>query len=162
MNTSPTNNVQLTFEQLQQIDMFEKRLGNLQNEVNLAVKQLSVARTDCDRIFKEKEYQEKILTSLIGDVNNAKSELVIVISSLESNKVELSKTVESHRELHEELSKREVTVQKKESNLDSKLKEHESLTKVFNSQSKQLEQDRNAVEAAQEAFVTATKYITWK
>lgn len=68
MIDQPNANVQLTFEQLQQIDTTQKRLTNIQNEVFAAEKLLSEIRNDIERITKEKDYQQGILDGLNSDI----------------------------------------------------------------------------------------------
>ena len=71
MQTSPNENVKLTFEQMQQIDVVEKRLANLQIEVSLATKLLTETRLDSERLTKERIYQNGLLSDLLRKVEEA-------------------------------------------------------------------------------------------
>jgi hypothetical protein len=68
MIDTPNENVKLTFDQLQAIDVTEKRLANLESEVNIATKSLRVAKLDADRATKENIYQNELLAIVTAQV----------------------------------------------------------------------------------------------
>lgn len=64
----PESNAKLTFDQLQAIDVTQKRLANLESEVNIATKSLKVAKLDADRATKENLYQNELLGIVTAQV----------------------------------------------------------------------------------------------
>lgn len=64
----PEPNAKLTFDQLQAIDVTQKRLANLESEVNIATKSLKVAKLDADRATKENLYQNELLGIVTAQV----------------------------------------------------------------------------------------------
>lgn len=103
----PNKNVQLTFEQLQQINVVENRLGNLQNEIALAVKLLPETRNDLEQATKNKLYQEELLAIVSVKVSEKQS------ISTNLDEVILEKRVELNQ-LLSEISTKKSLFDKKE------------------------------------------------
>lgn len=161
MIDTPTDNVKLTFEQMQQIDVVEKRLVVLKNEITISQNLLMGTRMETDRATKEREYQEELLSNLqsqVEDFSNKKDALVLDInSSIEINdklKLETTKmNEENHRKISEIVS-RENELKIKEENFNKRMED-------FNIKSSQLLEDQLSIKTAKDAFLKATEAVVW-
>lgn len=86
MNTAPSENVVLSSAQLNQINTVERKLTNLSNEVTIGKKELLATSNDLERITKEKEYQQELLTIVSAQLVEAQS----VVDKLNESKLVLS------------------------------------------------------------------------
>ncbi len=75
MTEQPVANVKLTLEQLQQIDLVETRMANLQSELKNGYRDLNILTNDTQRITKEREYQQELLTGLSQQVKDAQAKV---------------------------------------------------------------------------------------
>ena len=75
IDNNQTSNATLTFDQLQAIDVAQKRLSNLESEIVNAAKVLKGTKMECDRAVKEKTYQEELLGTLTIQTVEAKKQL---------------------------------------------------------------------------------------
>lgn len=64
----PTENVKLSFEQLQAEDVAKKRLANLESEISIATRNLKILKGDTDRATKENIYQNEMLSTVCDQV----------------------------------------------------------------------------------------------
>lgn len=90
MIETPTENVKLTFEQLQQIDVTQKRLAQLESEITIATKTLRGTKLEADRATKENAYQQELLMKISTQVDAKKKELEELNSVYTQTKSELS------------------------------------------------------------------------
>lgn len=162
MIDSPTENVKLTFEQLQQIDVVEKRLSNLQSEIANANKILKGTKSECDRALKEKLYQEELAFNLASQIkelttsrDNLAKEITLSTQALEDTKKTSKDLSESNYAKTDELLKREQKISQSET-------EHLLKVEDFNNKYNQLLDDKNAISTAKEAFLKAIETVTWK
>jgi len=140
MLNQETENVKLDFEQLQKIDVVQKRLANLESEINIASKNLTALKKDTDRIYKEKTYQEELLADLTSKTDDKKLQSSKLDESITEHTAMLNKIIEEYKEHKEKIttekiesSNREEMISKKEAELDEKSKElNEKLVEYTN------------------------------
>ena len=145
-NTS-TSNPTLTFDQLQAIDVAQKRLAVLESEIVNAQKVLKGTKMEADRATKENIYQNDLLVEVSSKVETKQKEL----EDLKTNFLEISynlddlnkeikeKTkVQADKELElnnreNDISSKETTLQLKENKLASEQNTLEENLLSFNS-----------------------------
>jgi len=76
MIDTPTDNVKLSFDQLQAIDFTQKKLANLESEIKIANKNLKIVITDCDKVIKEKAYREEQLETQLMPLKLRKKNMI--------------------------------------------------------------------------------------
>lgn len=125
MIDTPSNNPKLSFEQLQAIDITQKRLAVLESEINNASKVLKGTKVECDNAVKENKYQQEQLITIITQVDNKKKELSDLVVNCEENSSKL-KTLndEIKNKTTKQLEIEELNSQKAQK-LDSMIKEEQ-------------------------------------
>ena len=143
MINSPTENVKLTFEQLQQIDVVQKQLANLQSEINIASKSLNVLKKDCDKVTKERIYQEELLSNLTVDVKKVEDRLGELTKERDTAIAQLDKAREETTKLNSSNCKKDLELKDRENKLQKEEEDLEKKVADFNIKSNQLlkEQD---------------------
>lgn len=161
MIDTPTENVALTFEQMQQIDVVQKKLSNIQNEIVLASKLLNQTKLECQNVTKEKVYQEELLDTLkikVSEIKNIHEDL--------NGKVELSKnTLEENNRKSKEIiqlyESKSIELKDKEEFLNIKIENHTKNVEEFKKESKNLLEEKKLVDNAKSIFSKALESITW-
>lgn len=161
MTESPHSNVQLTHEQMQQIDTVQIRLSNIQNEISIHNKLLTGLKSDVEAAIKEKTYQEGLATDALTKAEFAQKDLEevnikVATAQAIADTLQLNNTSaqDSFIEKSKELTDRESALSQSEENFAKKV---EDLT----TQSNQLLEDQLAVKTAKEAFLKASETIKW-
>lgn len=127
MITQETDNVKLTFDQLQAIDTAQKRLAVIESEITNAQKVLKGTKMESDRAVKELAYHEELLADLTAKTEAKNKELIDVKENLNTasekcdalNKEIKEKEAEQFKKTVE-LDEREATIAKKEKELSEK------------------------------------------
>lgn len=86
MINSSDKNPELTFDQLQAMDVVQKRLSNLETEISIAQKNLLIEKKEVVKATKEREYQEELLGKLNAEIpllEEKKEKLEIAIKEME-------------------------------------------------------------------------------
>ena len=78
INNNENKNVQLTLEQMRQIEETEKRLSSLEGQISAANKNLRVLTTDCTRYEREREALKTSLASVSEELKKKNVELASV------------------------------------------------------------------------------------
>jgi len=114
MIETPNENVKLSFDQMQAIDLTQKRLSILESEIAVCQKVLRGTKLESDRAIKEKAYQNELLDS----VNKQLSEKQSILSKLDeeilvksNEKAQLLSYVANNKDAQE---KREMELKDKE------------------------------------------------
>lgn len=161
MITSSDKNVELTFEQLQQIDVAQKQLANIQSEVSLATKNLGVLGKDCDKVTKERIWQEELLANLNTEVAKKSAELermnseIATVDALLKDNTEKAKTVGNSNEI------KRTELKQIEAELLSAKSKHEEAIISFDKQNTQLQKEIASVQKAKDAFSKAIEAVEW-
>lgn len=161
MIDSPNENVKLTFEQLQQIDVVEKQLANLQSEIVNANKILKGTKMEADRATKEKIYQEQLLEDVkiqVEGFNNKKNEL---INDINNATTELNKIKKETTELNKQNYDQKTELDTKIKQFDEDTLEYNKKVEDFNIQSGKLLEDQLSIKTAKDAFLKATETVIW-
>lgn len=139
------DNVKLTFDQLQAIDVVEKRLGNLQSEINIATKNLTALKKDTDRIYKEKTYQEELLANLTKQTEDKTKEISDLKANITEHTAMLNNVLAEYKDHTEKIAtgkadhsaredmilKKETELAEKSEELNGKLTEHQNNVSDF-------------------------------
>ena len=162
MIETSTGNVRLTMENLQQLAEVEGRLSNLQNEISLATKNLSVINKDVIKAVKEREYQQELITKFT-DIATQKG---IELESLKNSVAELSKQSENLNQeailIKETHSKKEINLEERENTLKFKEEDQKKNEDDFKVGLLKLKEDRKSLDVVKSAFQEAVKLVTWK
>lgn len=161
LENSPQN-VKLTFDQLQQIDVAEKRLAHLQIEVSLATKLLTETRLDCEKVTKEKIYQEGLLADINSQLSSATLKHDKLLEDIKASEGILNSNTEKSVTIGLANEKKEKDLNERESKIIEREIEHSKKEKDFITNSNNLSKEKSLVENAKGAFLKATESITWK
>lgn len=89
MLNQPEANPKLTFEQLQAIDVAEKKLANLHREIDISTKDLRVLSLDINKAIKERAYQEDLMAGLAPQIEEKKTVIAKLDTEIDTKSVEL-------------------------------------------------------------------------
>lgn len=142
-------NVKLTTEQLIQIDIFEKRLGNLRNEIGTLSSQISALRNDNERMSKEKVYMEGI----VKELEAKKAELE---KGNESIKTQIENSQNDLANQLAEAQKIKSAQAETQSKLDSQKADLKAQQKLIDSDRKEL--DKKIAKFAEDKALLDSKY----
>lgn len=161
MIDTPNDNVKLTLEQMQQIDVVEKRLAVLKNEITISQNLLMGTRMEIDRATKEKEYQEELLFSLQNQVEDFSNKKDILINEINSSIEINDKLKEESAKINNENYIKISEINSRQSELESKEENFNKRMEDFNIKSSQLLEDQLSIKTAKDAFLKATEAVTW-
>lgn len=161
MIDTPNDNVKLTLEQMQQIDVVEKRLAVLKNEITISQNLLMGTRMEIDRATKEKEYQEELLSSLQNQVEDFSNKKDILINEINSSIEINDKLKEESAKINNENYIKISEINSRQSELESKEENFNKRMEDFNIKSSQLLEDQLSIKTAKDAFLKATEAVTW-
>ena len=161
MITEPSKNVELTFEQLQQIDTVQTRLKNLESEIAIATRNLGIVNKDVVKATKEREYQESLIAGLEKSLadkqashESLKQQLSDTANTLSKHQDEIVSINKKHTDKASELDARETVISKSEEEIATRL----NALKV--EENKQQE-ERVKLDTALKSFSEATKTVVW-
>jgi hypothetical protein len=128
------DNPKLTFDQLQAIDVVEKRLANLESEVNIATKSLRIAKLDADRATKENIYQNELLAIVSAQVIEKQTKATALDEEIIAKSTQLSEIQSQFVEITNKKTAQEMELKEKEDKASAKelelTKKEEVLNKV--------------------------------
>lgn len=162
MITAPSESMPLSLAQLKQLDVFEKRLANLQEEVASTRKELIAIREETKIAVKERDYQQELLVADKERTAEAEANLGLVKDQVLRVEKEFSSKVEAMDLLGIENKKKASELAEREKVLTSSEEEYGKRLAKFNVESKQLSEDKIAMQASMEAFLRAIESVTWK
>lgn len=161
MIDTPSDNIKLTFEQMQQIDVVEKRLAVLKNEITISQNLLIGTRMEMDRATKEKEYQEELLSNLQTQVEDFSKKKDILINEINSSIETNDKLKEESTKINNENYIKISEINSRQSDLESKEENFNKRMEDFNIKSSQLLEDQLSIKTAKDAFLKATEAVIW-
>lgn len=153
-------NVKLTFEQLQQIDVTQKRLANLANEVNIASKKLNEERALCERVTKERMYQEELLADLTAKVGELKSHHFELNGHVQVSSELLVTNTQKAQEIATMSEQKLMELKEREDKLTSDERDFVEKKKEFNADFNKLSEDKVLVQSAKNVIKNAIESIT--
>lgn len=130
MINNEENNLKLTHEQLEAIDLANQRLSVIQTETAIATKALNSMRIESQTALKDKTYQEEQLTITIALVATNTSRVNQLNEQIEIKVNELASITQNIAVKADELTLRETSILEKEESLnklDIRLKDLEKL-----------------------------------
>lgn len=151
---TPIQNVQLTVEQLHQIEETKKRLAILESEISNATKVLRSTKIEFETAVKDKTYQEELLATVTSQVKNKQLEMTELDEEIlkksanlneiktetESYKSEKEKSIMTLNDKEDSVSSREEKVTEKEKSVVKSKLIHEDIVKEFNQKVSQLKE----------------------
>lgn len=162
MITSPENNVQLTDVQKKQLEVFQSRLSNLQNEIILATNNISVLKNDTLTVLKDKEYHTNILSEIKKDIEKA-NETLDTLTSQNGELIKTKNVIEQENEAKSCLyANKELELVSRENVFTAKETAHANKVEEFNKSSIKLSEDKLIVKNAKEAILKAIEKVNWK
>lgn len=135
-SSEPT--IKLQIEQLQQLEVFQKRLANLESEVGIAQKTLLATKKDSERAVADRKYQEEQLATTTKAFEMAKTNLASLQSThlatsatLDKINAEITDKTKVSLAKDKELADREAKVVAKESEIEALESQLSEKTKSF-------------------------------
>lgn len=156
MYNPPTENITLTIEQL------TNRVGNLQREVAQEIENLTVVRNDCERVTKEKEYQQELLTDISSRLETSKEEFAMLQTELQEAKNEFNSILTKGKVVESQNQEKSQALSDREDKLSLAEEEYNLRVKDLNTAQSALALEKLTVEKAKEAFVNAANTVSWK
>lgn len=146
MITTPETTIKLSDDQTAQLETYQLRLANLQNEISVHNKILSALKNDNARLAQEKEDTLKSVSKAITDLGEIQTKLAIaqethgtLSASLVETQKDLATKVTANelkgmelKNKEDSLTKQEFDLNVKESIVNKKMAEHESYKTDFN------------------------------
>ena len=157
----PNENIKLSLEQLQQIDIVQKRLSVLESEITNANKVLKGTKMEIDRVVKEKAYQEELLAKLLENTKKAKIEYEELLSNVKISKKILLDNQEKSRVISSSIDNKSQDISKREKQLIVNEKSHDKNVSDFNQKNEKFLKDRSSLEKAQSILLEAIKSVSW-
>ena len=161
MIETPTENVKLTFEQLQQLDVVQKRLAVLESEMAIATKLLKGTRLEGDRALKEKIYQEELLATVKEKIEKAQKDLDSLVVRVAESSVVLNEKRAESEDIHIAAQQTLGVLNDREDRLAKAEKEYEQKNKELNNKIKDFLTEKSTVEEAKKAFKKAVEFVKW-
>lgn len=129
MINTPSNNIILSIEEQNRVNFLENRLKNFQDEITIAKKQLEDTRIECDKVTKERIYQEELITKaeiklypLVTKVGELEKEIVDKTDELDHLLNEIHTKIVGQETKNTELKDREEKIESQERDLTSREK----------------------------------------
>jgi chromosome segregation ATPase len=160
MIESTDKNTTLTFEQLQQIDISQKRLAVLQSETEIATKTLRGVKSDLDRATKEKDYQEEQLATLTEQIEKKKTELDFLTKEVISGQTSLTELTEKTAVLISEQTIKTDDLNAREKSLVSAENLNQASVENFNKYNELLK-EKEKVDTAKQVISKAIETAVW-
>lgn len=161
MLNSPESNVKFTDEQIRQLEMFKWELNNLQAEVSIAQKHLSILKQENVKALELKKSLEPNIENLNQEIDALTSKKVEMKDEITKSAAKLSE----HQNIHSELTKVHQTKQEELEVRESKIKEvelmQEEKQKELFVKNAELLTEREAIEKARIAFKVASESVVW-
>lgn len=161
MIDSPNENVKLTFEQMQQIDIVQKRLSVLESEITSATKILKGTKSECDRAVKEKLYQEELLANIKEVVEQFTVKKDNLVLEIISHTTEIDNLKEKTTQLNKENYDKESDIIARTKDLDNAEYNFNQKVQDFSTKTNQLLEDQLSIKTAKDAFLKATETVSW-
>lgn len=162
MLNAPNKNVELTFDQLQQLDVFQKRLTVLESNISAMTRDLNIVNKEVIKATKEREYQESLLADVSAKISTKQQEFNSLEASVLQVKESISLFQKEETEMRKTLTKKELELSERHESMllaERKLTEQQQ---EFNTESQRQTEEREKLEIAYDAFSIALKTITWK
>lgn len=156
---TPNGNVELTFEQLQQIATVKDRVTKLETEINLAATKLTQTRKELEVATKAKEYEEGLLAEVTSQKESVIKQLQVSKEELETAKDTVLITTQKANEL---MASAEIRDTKSKNELDKlKLDQEVHLKNIeaFQAKNNKFEQEKFEVSKARKILETAINNI---
>lgn len=155
----PSDNVALTFEQLQQVNVAETRLAKVQSEVLTATEIRNDLQIESIQLEKDRTYQAGELEKIDAKISDAETRLA-----------SLEKSIIACAEAAEKIQKYASDAQTKSDVLDEKIREKEqdialrtatlaASEEVYSKKSADLEHSKEKIEKIKELFKTVLQSV---
>ena len=154
-------NVELTFEQLQQIDVHKKILANLESEVLSAQKVLAGTKLECERAIKDLAYRNDLLSEIEPKIKSKRDELQELNRMVGEINAVKEKQEEEIRTANKIMSDKEQELRERDAKLSISEQEHNKKVEEHNKKSDELSKHKEMVETAKNAFLKATETVKW-
>ena len=154
-------NVELTFEQLQQIDVHKKILANLESEVLNAQKVLAGTKLECERAIKDLAYRNDLLAEIEPKIESKRDELQELNRMVGEINAVKEKQEEEIRTANKIMSDKEQELRERDAKLSISEQEHNKKVEEHNKKSDELSRHSELVENAKSAFLKATETVKW-
>lgn len=155
MINTPSEGIVLNVEQQNQVNVLERRLHNLREEITVAKKELVELRDECEKINKERDYRAELLESVTEKTAQGEKDLAILLASTKDAQTSLEKLFEQdkktrdyHKMKEDELGGRETKLSLAEDEHDKKYTQlHQNIDKLI--------EDQKLVRAARDTLAKA-------
>lgn len=162
MLTNEEENPKFTKEETTQINEAQRRLHVLENEISIATKNLSVTKKDAEKAYKEKIYQENLLSETKDKVRQASEFLNELLDQIRESKEILEKNTELAQKINTENEEKSNLLNQKEKELFDFESDLKSKSEDYNIKLSELSKEQVSISTAKYAFLKATETVTWK
>ncbi len=158
----PDKNMELTFEQLEQLDAFNIRLSKLEHNIRTSSKELNILSKEVIKATREREYQEELHTELLEKIKIKQAEFSSLEKSVLQMETSIANTRKEEGSIKESLAKEKAELDDRDQNIVSAEQELSKKQEAFRVENTKQIEDRKLLDNAFEAFSEALKKITWK
>jgi len=162
MINSSDKNVELTFEQLEQLDVFSKRLSALENNITITSKNLNVLMKEVIKATREKEYQEELLSTTTVAIERKKAELASLENSVRLKEEEIARFTSDEQARKQTLEQKETDIAERIIKLEETENQIREQQESVRAETEKQAIDRENLNKSMEAFSEAIKTVTWK
>lgn len=159
INNAAGDNVILSVEQQNSINLVERRLLKLRDEIGDAKVESKQLTEEVDKISKAKDYQDKLLKGLEIEVAGLEERKKILDKEIKDGNKKQKDLVEKNTLVEEDLVNRTKVLKDKEEKFAVKEIEFNKSVADFNSKSAQLERDILATSEAKKILADAISKI---
>lgn len=155
MLITPENNVSLTDLQTARLEEAKNRLLNFETEISIAQKNIKILKSETENVFKDKAYQEKLLSVATENTKHAQSTLEALHQEISLAQDTLSKCHAETLLINEANAAKASEFSEREKTLEAREIDHTAKVEHFTTQSAELAKDKLFVETTKEAFLKA-------
>ncbi|MBL0320494.1 MAG: hypothetical protein IPP74_14560 [Alphaproteobacteria bacterium] len=143
------------------MEVYQTRLGGLTANIEASTLALGAVRKDVVKAQKEKEYVDEQFKSSSDALDEKNKQLDSATESLKSTKSALDLLIKEKKEIEVGLADRESDLVERESEIARRDKESAERSEETKKEWTIVIKEKEEVSKAKDAFLEATKHVTW-
>lgn len=159
MIESSSQNVQLSFEQLQQLSTFQNQLSKLDGDIAASNKNLLQLRLETENIIKEKGYQQGLLDDLTSEVAQLQTTKELLDNTIASAELTVQDSMVKAEALRIDYGNHISLMAQEKNDLNIKKESHAKEWQGIVAQKEEVALSQKKVEAARQILDSAVKSI---
>lgn len=161
IKTPKENSTVLSVAQQNQVNLLERKVVNLQEDITTNKKLQKELQAECDKLNKEKEYLTEVNEELSSKIKKEKVTLKNLLAEIKDSSDTLESNLKKASEDQKVLSQRLKDIEERENKVSSLEVELNKKVEDFNIKSSQLLKDQLSIKTAKDAFLKATETVVW-